>query len=221
MSSDGHVLSLDVGTTTIKACIFDRSGALVSRHSSPVTTLTPRPGWSEVEPGGLWADIRAALTKVVGDSGLPAGSSIRSIGICTMRSTFTTWDRRTGEEFHNFITWKDLRADRLVRRWNRSLTLRGFRALMKAAHVITQNDRYLAASIYTLSNEMTTCRLLWALENVPALRRATETGDAMFGTLDTWLLYKLTGGGTYVSEISNASGTGLFDPFTVSWGAIQ
>merc|ERR1739842_191938 len=99
------------------------------------------PGWSEVEPGGLWADIRAALTKVVGDSGLPAaGSSIRSIGICTMRSTFTTWDRRTGEEFHNFITWKDLRVDRLVRRWNRSLTLRVFRALMKAAHVITQND---------------------------------------------------------------------------------
>ena len=155
--------------------------------------------------------------QVVGDSGLPRGS-IRSIGICTMRSTFTTWDRRTGEEFHNFITWKDLRADRLVRRWNRSLTLRGFRALMKAAHLVTQNNRYLAASIYTLSNEMTTCRLLWALENVPALRRATETGDAMFGTLDTWLLYKLTGGGTYVSEISNASGTGLFDPFTVSWG---
>ena len=63
MSSD-HVLSLDVGTTTIKACIFDREGALIGRHSAPVNTLTPRPGWSEVEPAGLWADIRAALTKV-------------------------------------------------------------------------------------------------------------------------------------------------------------
>ena len=63
MSSD-HVLSLDVGTTTIKACIFDREGALLGRHSAPVATLTPRPGWSEVEPAGLWADIRAALTKV-------------------------------------------------------------------------------------------------------------------------------------------------------------
>ena len=63
MSSD-NVLSLDVGTTTIKACIFDREGALLGRHSAPVNTLTPRPGWSEVEPAGLWADIRAALTKV-------------------------------------------------------------------------------------------------------------------------------------------------------------
>ena len=62
-------------------------------------------------------------------------------------------------------------------------------------------------------------RLLWALEKVPALRKAAESGDAMFGTLDTWLLYRLTGGATYVSEISNASATGLFDPFTVSWGA--
>ena len=213
-----HVLSLDVGTTTIKACIFDRSGAVVSRESSPVVTLSPRPGWSEVEPARLWADIKAVLAKVVAASGLPPGS-IRCLGICTMRSTFTTWDRRTGREFHNFITWKDLRADKLVRRWNRSLTLRGFRALMKAAHLITQNERYLAASIYTLSNEMTTCRLLWALENVPALGKATESGDAVFGTLDTWLVHKLTGGGTYVTEISNASGTGLFDPFTVSWGA--
>ena len=62
--TSGHVLSPDVGTTTIKACIVDREGALLGRHSCPVTTLTPRPGWSEVEPAGLWADIRAALTKV-------------------------------------------------------------------------------------------------------------------------------------------------------------
>ena len=81
------------------------------------------------------------------------------------------------------------------------------------------SNRYLAASIFTLSNEMTTCRLLWALENISTFRKASETGDAMFGTLDTWLLYKLTGGVTYVSEISNASGTGMFDPFTVTWGA--
>ena len=98
-----------------------------------------------------------ASYKVVEDSGLPAGS-IRSVGICTMRSSFTTWDRRTGEEFHNLITWKDLRADRLGRRWNRSLTLRGFRALMRAAHLLTRSQRFLAASIYTLSNEMTTFR---------------------------------------------------------------
>jgi ribulose kinase len=79
---------------------------------------------------------------------------------------------------------------------------------MKVVYNLTRQKRFLVASIYQLQNEMVTCKLVWALENIPALRVAAESGDAMFGTLDTWLVYKLTGGRNYVGEISNAAGTG-------------
>nr|CAD7572466.1 unnamed protein product [Timema californicum] len=116
-------------------------------------------------------------------------NQVTCLGISTQRSTFTTWHKDTGKTFHNFITWKDIRADGLVRYWNNSYKM------------------------------MVTMRLVWALQHVESLKEAASQGQAMFGTVDTWLLYRLTAGRLHVTDVSNASATGMYDPFIMDWGS--
>jgi len=135
-----------------------------------------------------------------------------------MRNVFITWDRETGKPFHNFISWNDLRADGLVNSWNSSFTMRGIRFGAKLIYGITGMTRYLAASVLRLGNKQVGVRLLWALNNIPNLRRRADENKALFGTLDTWLLWRLTGGKCHMTDYSCASSTALYDPFIMEWG---
>nr|CAD7601262.1 unnamed protein product [Timema genevievae] len=144
-------------------------------------------------------------------------NQVTCLGISTQRSTFTTWHKDTGKTFHNFITWKDIRADGLVREWNDSYTMM-FNHLEKRV--------ILSASIFTgyLKSGPAFCtqvtmRLVWALQHLESLKEAASQGQAMFGTVDTWLLYRLSAGRLHVTDVSNASATGMYDPFTMDWGS--
>ncbi|XP_037295078.1 putative glycerol kinase 5 isoform X2 [Manduca sexta] len=139
------------------------------------------------------------------------------MGISTQRGTFTTWSQETGKHFHNFITWKDLRADALVKMWNDSFTWKLIKAGSYILYLVLRSKRFRAGSVFKFMNTQTSLRLHWALQNIIALKNAVRNKDAMFGTLDTWLLYKLTGKRVHMTDVSSASATGFYDPFTMQW----
>ncbi|XP_077291808.1 glycerol kinase 5 [Arctopsyche grandis] len=212
------VASLDIGTTTVVCRVFDQYATPVGHANGHVTLHYPNPGYVEINPEELWNTILTVLRNAIKDANLTP-DQITSLGICTQRATFTTWDRNTGDAFHNFITWKDLRADKLVEYWNNSITMKSIRVSSYMLYMVTRSKRFLAGSIFKFMNKQVTMRLVWALENVPVLKHAVDQGRAMFGTLDTWLLYRLSGRKLHVTDYSNASATGFYDPFTLGWAS--
>ncbi|XP_032681954.1 putative glycerol kinase 5 isoform X2 [Odontomachus brunneus] len=142
-------------------------------------------------------------------------TSIRSFGISSQRASFITWSLKTGLPYHRFITWKDQRAAALVDEWNHSMTMKVVRMGARLLYMFTRNKRFLAGSVLKFLNGMVTMKLIWVLENIPGLRQAAEKGEVAFGGVDSWLLYKLTG--KHIMDVSCASGTGIFDPFTMQW----
>ncbi|KAE8753133.1 hypothetical protein FOCC_FOCC000056 [Frankliniella occidentalis] len=183
-----------------------------------VKLLYPKRGYVEIDPEVLWESSRKVVEDAIKAAGLRP-EQVTALGVSTQRSTFVTWDRATGKPFHNFITWKDVRADSIVRQWNSSFTWRAMRFGARCLYAVTGSKRFLAGSVLRLMNSQVTCRFSWALSNVPALREAVAQRRAAFGTVDTWLMYKMTAGRCHVTDVSSASATGFFDPFTMTWGS--
>ncbi|XP_069474377.1 glycerol kinase 5 isoform X2 [Ambystoma mexicanum] len=146
-------------------------------------------------------------------------NQIACIGISTQRATFITWNKKTGHPFHNFISWQDLRASELVNSWNNSILLKAVHGSSKMLHFFTRRNRFLAASLITFTTQHVSLRLVWVLQNIPEVQHAAEEGNCCFGTIDTWLLYKLTKGSVYATDYSNASATGIFDPYQMCWSS--
>eukprot|EP00095_Tigriopus_kingsejongensis_P001848 maker-scaffold10_size831480-snap-gene-7.25 protein:Tk01848 transcript:maker-scaffold10_size831480-snap-gene-7.25-mRNA-1 annotation:"glycerol kinase 5" len=211
------VLGLDVGTTKVRAFVYDRQGTVLGEADERVALVYPHTGWVEIVPDRLWDAVLAVIKKAQRESGIPF-DDISCLGISTLRATFVTWNKNTGREFHNFITWKDVRADSLVKSWNHSFTMKTLRAGSGALYFLTRQKRFKVASILSLQNKMVNMRLLWALQNIPSFAEAAKNNNAMFGTVDTWLLYKLTQGAHHFTDVGNASATGLYDPFTMQYG---
>lgn len=213
-----YIATLDIGTTTIRCYIYNSKAETVGKAVDQIILQYPEPGYVEIDPDILWTSIKSVVEKSMKDARLSSGQ-ITAMAISTQRSTFITWSRKTGKHFHNFITWKDLRADDLVKKWNKSYTWMAVRAGAYALYVILRSKRFRAGSVLKFMNTQTTLRFCWAVNNIPELKKAVQIGDAMFGTLDSWLLYKLTGRKLHVTDVSSASATGFFDPFTMNWAS--
>ncbi|XP_014212475.1 putative glycerol kinase 5 [Copidosoma floridanum] len=209
-----YLVALDVGTTTVRCHVLDESGTNVATSFEKVELLYPKPGYVEIDPDWLWGAVVRVMRRCIQDSGVDA-AKIETLGISTQRGSIITWDPESGKHFHNFITWKDLRADSLVKEWDASLAMRGLRLGSRLLYMTLRNKRFQAGSVHRLMNTQMTLRLLWALQNVDGLRDAATSGKAVFGGVDCWLLYKFTG--AHVSDVSSASASGLFDPFTMEW----
>jgi len=216
MEEEKYILGLDIGTTTVRCIVYDKEGNIKGSASDTIEILAPQPGWAEIDPDQLWIKVVGVLQRSLQDNSLKP-TQIASLGICSQRASFTIWNKNTGKHYHNFITWMDLRSDSLVTEWNNSFSLRSLRFGGKVLHSLTRMPRWKAGSIYTFMNNSVPMRLLWAFENISGLRQAAKRDEVMFGCVDTFILYKLTG--KHVTEISNAAGTGMFDPFTFQWGA--
>ncbi|CAG0888213.1 unnamed protein product [Cyprideis torosa] len=225
MTEKSYVLALDIGTTSVRCIVYDQQLKVTSHNSLPMTLLYPSQGRVEIDPNDLWEKVIRVIKLATADIDL---EKVAALGICTQRNTFTTWDRVTGKTFHNFITWQDLRADSLVRSWNNSLTFKvknssltfkcmhGFGRL---AHALTGIPKFKAASVVKITNPQVLPRLVWALENVPALGEAVKVKRALYGSIETWLTWKLTNGKVHATDYSCASATCFFDPFTCSYAA--
>jgi glycerol kinase len=194
------ILALDQGTTSSRAIVFDHGGSIRAIAQREFRQIYPQAGWVEHNPEEIWqtqlATAREALTK----AGVTA-ADVAAIGITNQRETTIVWDRRTGVPIHNAIVWQDRRTskfcDELKRAGHADVIQR------KAGLVI---DAYFSGS-----------KIRWLLDNVPGARARAEQGELVFGTVDTWLLWKLTGGRIHATDPSNASRTMLFNLHTSDW----
>lgn len=196
----GYILSLDQGTTSSRAILFGRDGQPVTSSRKEFTQIFPQPGWVEHDPDEIWATqagvAAEVLTRAAADS-----SEIAAIGITNQRETTIVWNRKTGRPVYNAIVWQDRRTAAYCD----TLRAEG-QAEMIAARTGLIIDAYFSAT-----------KVKWILDNVDGARKAAENGDLAFGTVDSWLVWNLTGGRLHVTDVSNASRTMLFNIKTMEW----
>ncbi|XP_043330147.1 putative glycerol kinase 5 isoform X2 [Cervus canadensis] len=215
----GFVLGMDVGSSVIRCHVYDRAARICGSSAQKVESLYPQAGWVEIDPDILWLQFVAVIKESVKAAGIEM-KQIVGLGISTQRATFITWDKKTGKHFHNFISWQDLRAIELVKSWNNSLLMKLIHSSCRILHFFTRSKQFLAASLFTFTTQHVSLRLAWILQNLTEVRKAVEEENCCFGTVDTWLLHKLTKGSEFATDFSNASTTGLFDPYEMCWSKI-
>ncbi|XP_043854883.1 putative glycerol kinase 5 [Dromiciops gliroides] len=215
----GYVLGLDVGSSVIRCHVYDRAARIHGSSSQKVEVIYPQNGWVEIDPEVLWSQFIAVIKEAVQAAGIQMHQVV-GLGISTQRATFITWNKKTGNHFHNFISWQDLRAAELVKSWNNSFLLKLIQSSCKVLHLFTRSKRLLGASLFTFTTQQVSLRLAWVLQNLTEVQKAAAEENCCFGTIDTWLLYKLTKGSEYATDFSNASTTGIFDPYQMCWSGI-
>ncbi|XP_036613000.1 putative glycerol kinase 5 [Trichosurus vulpecula] len=215
----GYVLGLDLGSSVIRCHVYDRATRIHGSGSQKVEVIYPQNGWVEIDPEVLWSQFIAVIKEAVQASGIQM-HQIVGLGISTQRATFITWNKKTGNHFHNFISWQDLRATELVKSWNNSFLLKLIHNSCKVLHLFTRSKRLLGASLFTFTTQQVGLRLAWVLQNMTEVQKAAAEENCCFGTIDTWLLYKLTKGSAYATDFSNASTTGIFDPYQMCWSGL-
>lgn len=195
-----YVLALDEGTTSARAILFDREARIVSMAQHEFTQIYPKPGWVEHDPMEIYANQYAAMTECVAKSGIPA-EEIAAIGITNQRETTVVWEKATGKPVYNAIVWQCRRTSEICERLicdGHGETIRQITGL--------RPDAYFSGT-----------KIKWILDSDPALRARASRGELLFGNIDTWLLWKLTGGRVHVTDRTNASRTMLYDIRKGDW----
>jgi glycerol kinase len=195
-----YILALDQGTTSSRAIVFDRSGAVVAVAQKEFDQIFPQPGWVEHDPSEIWATQLAVAAEALARGGLRSGD-VAAIGIANQRETTLVWDRVSGEPVCNAIVWQDRRTAGTCD----ALRETGYEAAIAAKTGLVL-DAYFSGT-----------KVKWILENVAGARDAAERGRLAFGTVDTWLVWKLTGARAHVTDVTNASRTLLFDIRRGAW----
>jgi len=198
-----YVGAIDQGTTSSRFMLFDRDGRIVSVDQREHEQITPRAGWVEHDANEIWRRTREVIGGAMAKPGIEAGD-IAAIGITNQRETVVVWDRKTGEPVYNAIVWQDTRTDELVRR------LAGDQGA----------DRLRDRVGLPLSTYFSGPKVTWILENVDGVRGRADRGELAFGTMDSWVLWHLTGGpkgGVHATDVTNASRTMLMDLETLDW----
>jgi glycerol kinase len=199
MTGSAYVLAIDQGTTSTRAILFDAEHRLRSSAQLEIVQHYPRPGWVEHDPEEIWRSVVTTGR----EAAAAADGPIAAIGIANQRETTLLWERATGRPVHNAIVWQDRRTADLCARWRRD----GLGKTV-AQHTGLVIDPYFSAS-----------KIRWLLDHVPGLRRRAEDGEIAFGTIDSFLLWRLTGGQRHATDVTNAARTMLFDIRRFAWDA--
>jgi len=195
-----YLLALDQGTSSSRSIVFDAQGRIVAQAQQELPQIYPRPGWVEHDPRAIWRTQLATAQDALARAGL-AARDIRAIGITNQRETSVLWHRATGEPLHHAIVWQDRRGEPVCAQLRRQ----GLEATIQAKTGLLV-DAYFSAT-----------KLQWLLDNVPGARAQAERGELAFGTVDSWLIWQLTGGKRHVTDVSNASRTMLLNVHTNQW----
>jgi glycerol kinase len=197
------VAAIDQGTTSTRCIVFGRRGEIIARAQQEHRQIYPQPGWVEHDAMEIWRSTQEVIAAALAAGHLTA-SNLAAVGITNQRETCLLWERATGAPLGHAITWQDTRVDDRV-----------------AAYARTGGqDRFRAATGLPLATYFSALKLQWLLEHVPGARQAAESGDALFGTVDSWLLWNLTGGaqgGVHLTDVTNASRTQLMGLETLDW----
>jgi glycerol kinase len=195
--------ALDQGTTSSRAMIFDHQGHVVAVSQKEHEQIYPKPGWVEHDPKEVWARCQEVLDEAMDAAGASKGD-IAALGVTNQRETAVVWDKTTGEPIHNAIVWQDTRTDKLVQELGGE----------------AGPDRFRDTVGLPLATYFSSPKVRWILDNVDGAREKAESGDLVFGNMDTWCLWNLTGGvdgGKHITDVTNASRTMLMDLKTLAW----
>ncbi|MFX0184621.1 MAG: glycerol kinase 5 [Candidatus Hodarchaeota archaeon] len=209
------ILAIDSGSTGIRAVLCDKQGNIVVREYEKTLAFYPKTGYIENDPNHLWESLLTVCKRIIQKSDI-SPNNIVAIGICNQRATFTLWEKATGKPIMNFISWADLRSTETSIAMNKNIIWRIFKKFAWISSKITKNTMLTATSMYEFSPDHVTVRLKWALDNIDGLRERCKAGEIAYGTIDTWFIYKLTGGKVHATDYSNAA-TGLLNPFQLKW----
>jgi glycerol kinase len=198
-----YIGALDQGTTSTRFIVFDRYGAVVSAAQKEHRQIYPQPGWVEHDPEEIWRACSEVIAEALATKGLHS-TSLAAIGIANQRETTVVWDRRTGRPVTNAIVWQDVRVSSEVAEFSKS----------------GGGDRFRQKTGLPLSPYFSGLKIRWILDNVVGVRRQAESGNILFGNVDTFLAWHLTGGvngGLHVTDVTNASRTQLMSLYTLDW----
>ncbi|HEY3386056.1 MAG TPA: glycerol kinase GlpK [Saprospiraceae bacterium] len=195
-----YILALDQGTTSSRSIIFNKKGDIISLAQKEFAQHYPMPGWVEHDPEEIWSSQISTLGEALAKAGLSI-SDIAGIGITNQRETTVVWNRKNGKPVYNAIVWQDRRTASDCEK----LVSAGYTAMIKDKTGLIP-DAYFSAT-----------KLAWILDQVPDAREMAEEGELAFGTIDSWLVWNLTGGKVHVTDVSNASRTMLFNIHTLEW----
>ncbi|MBI3617604.1 MAG: glycerol kinase GlpK, partial [Candidatus Omnitrophica bacterium] len=197
-----YILALDQGTTGLRAFLFDAKGSAVASDYEEFPQYFPKPGWVEHDADGIWASCVAVIKGVLAKSRV-SSQEIAAIGITNQRETTVLWDRKTGKPVHRAIVWQCRRTADICQ----ALKAKGLEKLFreKTGLVI---DAYFSGT-----------KIRWLLDHVPGLRRRAAKGEIRFGTIDSWLIWRLTGGASHATDLTNASRTLIFNIRSKKWDA--
>lgn len=195
--------SIDQGTTSSRFIIFDHQGNIIAMDQREHRQIYPKAGWVEHDAQEIWQNTQKTVAGALEKANIDA-SDIAAVGITNQRETTLLWDRKTGEPLHNALVWMDTRTDRLVEQFSKD----------------EGPDRLRNTTGLPISTYFSGLKLRWLLDNVPRAREKAKAGDALFGTIDSWLIWNLTGGpngGIHITDVTNASRTQLMDLKTLQW----
>ena len=195
-----YVAAIDQGTTSSRCIVFDAAGSIVGVEQKEHRQIFPRPGWVEHDAEEIWANVQTVVAGALARAKITA-RDLAAVGVTNQRETTVLWDRTTGRPIHNAIVWQDTRTDQLVR------DLGGEAG----------QDRFRDRCGLPLATYFSGPKIRWLLDHVDGARAAAERGDVLFGTMDSWLIWKLTG--RHITDVTNASRTMLMDLASLDWDA--
>src|SRR5579859_6649535 len=195
-----YIGAIDQGTTSTRFIVFDAAGEVVACAQKEHKQIYPQPGWVEHDAEEIWARTQEVMAEAMAGSRLKAGD-LAAIGITNQRETTVLWNKKTGKPLHNAIVWQDTRVAEEVSKFAKELGDSFFRT----------------RTGLPLSTYFSALKLRWMLENISGARRQAESGELMFGNVDAFLLWKLTGGGIHATDVTNASRTQMMDLQTLDW----
>jgi glycerol kinase len=198
-----YIAAIDQGTTSTRCILFDHQGNLAWSAQREHQQIYPQPGWVEHDPLEIWQCTQQVIQQVLDQSKLKP-SDIAAIGVTNQRETTLAWDRNTGKPYYNAIVWQDTRTRNICDR----LTLNG------------DHNRFRSKTGLPITTYFSAPKIIWLMEHLPALPAAIEHGDAIFGTMDSWIIWWLTGGpdeGVHITDVTNASRTMLMDLQSLDW----
>ena len=193
-----YIGAIDQGTTSTRFIIFDHDGKIIAFDQKEHQQIYPKPGWVEHDPVEIWERTREVMKSALKKSGLQPGD-LAAIGITNQRETTVVWEKASGKPIHNAIVWQDTRTDEICT----NLAIEG------------GQDRFRSRTGLPLATYFSGPKVKWLLDNVPAARRKAENGELLFGNIDTWLIWNLTG--VHITDVTNASRTMLMDLKTLTW----
>ncbi|MEL7512780.1 MAG: FGGY family carbohydrate kinase, partial [Cyanobacteria bacterium J06554_3] len=195
-----YILAFDQGTTSSRAIVFDRTGTILSIAQKEFRQIFPQSGWVEHDATEIWSSQIGVVNEALAQMNI-AASDIAAIGITNQRETTVIWDRKTSEPIHNAIVWQDRRTAEV----SDQLKAAGHEALVQEKTGLVV-DAYFSGT-----------KIQWLLNNVPGARERAERGELAFGTIDSWLIWKLTNGALHITDATNACRTMIFNIHTGDW----